>query len=85
MTSTWFSSIWVRLLTVAKPLIASLETDLHAVIHANILEDVHKRYIMYQLLRAMKYIHSGNILHRDLKVRRSATRFFSPSSHQTSS
>ena len=45
------------------------ETDLHAVIHANILEDVHKRYIMYQLLRAMKYIHSGNILHRDLKVR----------------
>lgn len=44
-----------------------METDLHAVIHANILEDVHKRYIMYQLLRAMKYIHSGNILHRDLK------------------
>lgn len=46
----------------------SAETDLHAVIHANILEDVHKRYIMYQLLRAMKYIHSGNVLHRDLKV-----------------
>jgi len=44
-----------------------METDLHAVIHANILEDVHKRYIMYQLLRAMKFIHTGRVLHRDLK------------------
>ena len=25
-----------------------METDLHAVIRANILEDVHKQYIMYQ-------------------------------------
>ena len=31
-----------------------METDLHAVIRANILEDVHKQYIMYQarLLRS---------------------------------
>jgi len=44
-----------------------METDLHAVIKANILEDVHKRYILYQLVKALKYIHSGNVLHRDLK------------------
>jgi mitogen-activated protein kinase 15 len=28
-----------------------LETDLHAVIRANILEDIHKQYILYQLLK----------------------------------
>ncbi|XP_065669565.1 extracellular signal-regulated kinase 2 isoform X2 [Hydra vulgaris] len=45
-----------------------MDTDLHNVIKkGNILKDVHKRYIMYQLLKAMKYIHSGNVIHRDLK------------------
>jgi hypothetical protein len=32
-----------------------MDTDLHAVIRANILEEVHKQYIMYQLLKALKY------------------------------
>jgi len=44
-----------------------METDLHAVIRANILEDVHKRYIIYQLLKALKYMHTGAVIHRDLK------------------
>lgn len=45
-----------------------MESDLHNVIkRATILKDVHKRYIMYQLLNAIKYIHSGNVIHRDLK------------------
>ena len=38
-----------------------METDLHAVIRANILEEVHKQYIIYQILCAIKYLHSGNI------------------------
>jgi len=44
-----------------------METDLHVVIRANILEDVHKRYIIYQLLKALKYIHSANIIHCEIK------------------
>jgi mitogen-activated protein kinase 15 len=46
-----------------------METDLHAVIRANILEDVHKQYIMYQLFKSLKYMHTGELLHRDIKVR----------------
>lgn len=44
-----------------------MDTDLHAVIRANILEDVHKQYIIYQLLKCLKYMHSAQLLHRDLK------------------
>lgn len=44
------------------------ETDLHAVIRANILKDIHKQYILYQLVKALHYMHSGNVLHRDMKV-----------------
>jgi len=44
-----------------------METDLHAVIRANILEDIHKQYIIYQLLKSLKYMHSAHVLHRDLK------------------
>ncbi|XP_076032521.1 extracellular signal-regulated kinase 2-like [Oratosquilla oratoria] len=45
-----------------------METDLHNVIKkGNVLEDIHRRYIMYQLFRATKYLHSGSVIHRDLK------------------
>merc|ERR1712093_323537 len=44
-----------------------LETDLHAVIRANILEDIHKQYILYQMLKALKYMHTAEVLHRDMK------------------
>ena len=44
-----------------------METDLHAVIRANILQEVHKQYIMYQSLKALKYMHSAKLVHRDLK------------------
>ncbi|XP_036001046.1 mitogen-activated protein kinase 15 [Fundulus heteroclitus] len=45
-----------------------MDTDLHAVIKkGSLLKDVHKRYVMYQLFRANKYLHSGNVIHRDQK------------------
>jgi len=43
------------------------ETDLHAVIRANILEEIHKKYIIYQLVKALKFMHSADLLHRDIK------------------
>lgn len=45
------------------------ETDLHNVIKkGNILRDVHKQYIMYQLFKATAYLHSAEVIHRDQKV-----------------
>ena len=44
-----------------------METDLHAVIRANILEEIHKQYVTYQIIKALKYMHTGQLLHRDLK------------------
>ncbi len=36
-------------------------------VRANILENVHKQYVIYQLLKALKFMHSGQLLHRDIK------------------
>ena len=44
-----------------------LESDVHSVIRANILQDVHKRFIVWQLLCGLKYLHSRRLIHRDLK------------------
>mmetsp|Transcript_50889 Transcript_50889/g.162889 ORF Transcript_50889/g.162889 Transcript_50889/m.162889 type:complete len:366 (+) Transcript_50889:175-1272(+) len=44
-----------------------METDLHAIIRANILEEIHKQYTMYQLFKSLKYMHSAELLHRDIK------------------
>ncbi|VDL72703.1 unnamed protein product [Nippostrongylus brasiliensis] len=41
-----------------------MEADLHNVIKKmTILKDVHKQYIMCQLFRAIRFLHSGNVLH----------------------
>jgi mitogen-activated protein kinase 15 len=44
-----------------------MDTDLHAVIRAGILEEIHKKYIIYQILKSLKYMHTGELIHRDLK------------------
>jgi len=45
----------------------SIDSDLRAVIAANILDRKHKKYIIYQLFKALKFIHTGELIHRDLK------------------
>eukprot|EP01063_Lacrimia_lanifica_P011284 TRINITY_DN1809_c1_g1_i1.p1 TRINITY_DN1809_c1_g1~~TRINITY_DN1809_c1_g1_i1.p1 ORF type:complete len:391 (+),score=184.45 TRINITY_DN1809_c1_g1_i1:135-1307(+) len=45
-----------------------MDTDLHQIIRSKQkLTDEHHQYFIYQALRALKYIHSANVLHRDLK------------------
>ncbi|KAI9075903.1 hypothetical protein K1719_042183 [Acacia pycnantha] len=45
-----------------------MESDLHQVIKANDdLTREHHQFFLYQLLRALKYMHTANVYHRDLK------------------
>lgn len=47
-----------------------METDLSSIIKSpQPLSDEHCQFFLYQLLRGMKYMHSAQILHRDLKPR----------------
>ena len=47
-----------------------METDLHRVIYSRqeLVED-HIRYFIYRILRGLLYMHSANVIHRDMKPR----------------
>ena len=45
-----------------------METDLAQIIRSTqTLKDKHVQYFTFQILRGLEYLHSANILHRDLK------------------
>eukprot|EP00826_Nyctotherus_ovalis_P048229 TRINITY_DN5655_c0_g1_i1.p2 TRINITY_DN5655_c0_g1~~TRINITY_DN5655_c0_g1_i1.p2 ORF type:complete len:168 (+),score=49.22 TRINITY_DN5655_c0_g1_i1:160-663(+) len=48
-----------------------METDLASIIKSpQKLTDEHCQFFLYQILRGVKFIHSGKVLHRDLVVQR---------------
>ncbi|WRT70234.1 uncharacterized protein IL334_007229 [Kwoniella shivajii] len=45
-----------------------MEADLHQIVRSGQpLSNSHIQYFLYQILRGMKYIHTANVIHRDLK------------------
>ena len=44
-----------------------MDTNLHELMQHEQLRQEHVQLFLYQLLRGLKYIHSANVLHRDLK------------------
>ena len=45
-----------------------MEADLHQIIRSNqTLSKQHVQFFTYQILRGMKFVHSANVIHRDLK------------------
>ena len=45
-----------------------MDVDLHTLIReGNILQEKHKKYIIYQIAKAIYYLHNSDIIHRDLK------------------
>ena len=57
------TNVWMQISVIQE----LMETDMHRVIRTQDLSDDHAQYFVYQTLRALKALHSADVLHRDLK------------------
>ena len=71
---TWFLSTWRLIYTQVGLSKLQMETYFIytkiEVCRSNQLKTVHNYYVLYQILITLQYIHSKDIIHRDIKVER---------------
>lgn len=44
-----------------------MDIDLYTLIREDILAERHRKYIFYQMAKALYYLHSAGLIHRDVK------------------
>jgi mitogen-activated protein kinase 15 len=44
-----------------------MDIDLYTLIRENMLGETHKRYVIYQVGKALHYLHTAGLVHRDIK------------------